>query len=618
MTRHLSILVLLAALAVQTFGSFPIPAARKVDWSLSGIAGGIPTNLTQFADLTQAPYSADNTGVIPCSVALNAALLACPSNQFVYLPPGTYNLTNTVRLRSNGAGIRGAGSRQTFLKRTTSLADGGVYVFDWETPGFSFDYSSTTAYAMTGAVAGATSVTCGTHDFAPGDLVLLDELEDGVTTSRVGSTGSATWTGRASGARCHSQLVTVLTTPTANSFSFTPPVALAITNQPECIRQAGTLRRAFIEALSVTNYDAGDQGATSPDHIMFIGSAFECWMKDCELALSKRRCGWLYSIANCEFRGMWMHHGIGTEWSSPAYDADRAYGFYIGLNCTGLRFEDNIGYKLHFMYAMEGAGPYNVYAYSDVSEVEFNSGGTPQPCGGNHAGWPHMNLFEGNRFASKILCDSYFGGNGFTTFYRNHLTIPYASGAASNIVNDQYSFVFDLWGRAVNAGSLGAYYHNVVGNVLGTRGFELDYEAPPGKQFTITSGNRAIYRLGNTNANEPWDIGEVRDPQVSATLLRAMNWDSTTVTNGGLVVGGAFTTNDLPPSLYRTTELDVGQAPGWPVLGQIGPHLGSNAPAAFLPATERRIAILLNIPTNYLTQRFIDKGPFVRGIRRRP
>ena len=38
-----------------------IPADRRAAWSGAGVSGGIPT-YPQFCDVTQAPYSADNTG----------------------------------------------------------------------------------------------------------------------------------------------------------------------------------------------------------------------------------------------------------------------------------------------------------------------------------------------------------------------------------------------------------------------------------------------------------------------------------------------------------------------------------------------------------------------------
>ena len=96
--------VLLLALGIN-FGAGRLPGA-SIDpsrlpasgWAGQvGIPGGIPTNYTQFCNVTQSipGYSgalADPTGVADSSPAINFAIQHCPNNQYVYIPTGNYHI----------------------------------------------------------------------------------------------------------------------------------------------------------------------------------------------------------------------------------------------------------------------------------------------------------------------------------------------------------------------------------------------------------------------------------------------------------------------------------------------------------------------------------------------
>ena len=96
-----------------------IDPSRAIDWSNVGIPGGIPTNRTQCGS-TIAAY----TGTAD---AINNALAACSSNQYVLLGSGTFNLSSGITFgnRSNLT-LRGAGADQTFIVFTGSGACGGL------------------------------------------------------------------------------------------------------------------------------------------------------------------------------------------------------------------------------------------------------------------------------------------------------------------------------------------------------------------------------------------------------------------------------------------------------------------------------------------------------------
>jgi hypothetical protein len=92
---------------------------------------------------------------------------------------------------------------------------------------------------------------------------------------------------------------------------------------------------------------------------------------------------------------------------------------------------------------------------------------------------------------------------------------------------------------------------SIVGNVLGSTGFETSYT-------TSTSGTRSIYGL---------------DPAIATSTLIHANWDS--VTNG--VVWNGADDRVLPGSLYLTGKPSWWGSLQWPA---IGPDVSPMYPAA--------------------------------------
>jgi hypothetical protein len=612
-------LIGLMLIAFAARGEFPVPAHRLADWTLCGIPGGISTNAyTTVINVTQAPYNADNTGAAEASHKIQDALNAATANTVVYLPAGLYLVSTTLLFRTSDVLILGDGPLRSFIKWGSDRTNNNVFYV--QPTGYSFDYTASTSYRLTnGLEQGSTNLGMDNNDFTAGDIVLIDEIGNGVEFDRFGSSGTATWTGRTNGLRSKGQLVKVLTR-TSTSFTFTPPLAINYTTNQiaHAVRQNATLWRVGFQGLSVSNSITTDGNGSARDMVEMSGCA-ECFWKDVELFGSKRRLFWVYGCYRPEFQGLYMHHGQGAEWSNPGYGPDRAYGFYTGLQTTGGLWWDNIGWKLHFLFAYEGPGPYNVIAYNYSTNVQFNNGETTQPSSGNHAAGSHFNLWEGNIFLSYILFDTYFGNSLASTIYRNLLQNEPLGGIDYTTNREQYMSILNFWGGTgpTNGGS---YSNNVVGNLLGRRGVEIYYEAPDGVSVNpgVNPFNRHIWRLGNTNANH-FEYTAEGDARVKNSLIRALNWDSVTVTNDGVVLGGTATTNDLPHSLW-ITEVEfkrrIGVAEGWDTVGGIGPHVGTNGNAIFLPARERMAAININGPTNYLTRRIIDRGTQIRGIRR--
>ncbi len=112
-------LLLLLASSLSVQAASPIPEGRSIDWSNTGVPGGISNRPTIFATIDADAYG---NGTTDASSAINAALAECPADQVVYLPPGTYRLNSPIHFRrKQGVTLRGAGMGKTVLKPADGL-----------------------------------------------------------------------------------------------------------------------------------------------------------------------------------------------------------------------------------------------------------------------------------------------------------------------------------------------------------------------------------------------------------------------------------------------------------------------------------------------------------------
>src|SRR5262249_32711418 len=67
--------------------SNPIPAGRGINWSRTGVPGGIPERTAIGARVDPLIYG---NGTTDATEAIQSAIHSCPENQVVYLPAGIY------------------------------------------------------------------------------------------------------------------------------------------------------------------------------------------------------------------------------------------------------------------------------------------------------------------------------------------------------------------------------------------------------------------------------------------------------------------------------------------------------------------------------------------------
>ncbi len=170
--RNVGMLLVLGAAAAA--GSRPppgsvyaVPPERRTLWK-PGIPGGIPARNTVCATIEAATYgngSEDATG------GIRAALDACPAGQVVALSAGTFAVTSTLVI-NKGVVLRGKGPKETLLK---SNGFNGAVV--WLGP--LWPHVGASVKLTANGAKGATSVSvANANGFAPGMLVLIDELWD--------------------------------------------------------------------------------------------------------------------------------------------------------------------------------------------------------------------------------------------------------------------------------------------------------------------------------------------------------------------------------------------------------------------------------------------------------
>jgi hypothetical protein len=189
----------------------------------------------------------------------------------------------------------------------------------------------------------------------------------------------------------------------------------------------------------------------------------------------------------------------------------------------------------------------------------------------NHNAHPNFNLYEGN-VTPQITADYIHGSSSDITVFRNvvrgrdWIDVP---NPPQNHSPEQNS----------NAIQLQMYnrYYNIVGNILGTTGWNGPYEqsGDPGSTWQ----EKAIYRLGYKASYDP-----ASDSLVRTTMIRHGNWDN--VTNG-IVWDSGITDHTLPSSYYLASR------PSW---------FGNLAWPPFNPANPTATAIM-RIPAGY---RFVN------------
>jgi Pectate lyase superfamily protein len=531
-----------------------IPADRRIQWD-PGVRGGIPNRTTIFANVKNAPYNAVGNGVMDDTAAIQAAITACPSNQVVYLPAGTYIISKPIAIK-NGVTVRGAGQANTSVKGASSYAYLWLMGFEDPTYDYGFTRYASMNLASSGLTKGSTTIaTSAAHGWNPGDFIQIDELESpngDPPISNDGSSGPCTWCGRASGNRPIGQWVQVMSVPSSTTATIYPSLDWNYRTDltAQGVKASGLTQGAGLEDLAVDNSlsDARDT--------IYFHFAVNCWCYRVEMKGSHRRMvdvwgGFWCTIKQCE-----IHDGVPALPATGAqYGGNRAYGVFLGGGCSAFLVENNNFSALELPVSLEGAPSGHVIAYNYFTDLRYNDDTWQRASIGCHGAHPMMNLIEGNWSEGKFQADYYWGTSSHQTFFRNRMY-----NAPGKTYGD--------WGNDLNEK---VRYYNFVGNVFG-KDVENVYDIE-NMNFNY-EGDHSIYRLGYTTAGDY--LAEGNDPNVKSTLLRHGNFDSV---HNSTVWDPTITDKNLPASLYLTNKPGWWGNLPWPAIGPDLSPIASLIPA---------------------------------------
>jgi hypothetical protein len=494
-----------------------ISADRRIDWSSVGIPGGIPDRATICTTIDSTIYG---NGATDATATIQDALGKCPDNQVVYLPAGTYMVSKTIFLRSYDT-LRGAGPGLTILKHTGSDAE-PIIGMDNVTWGVLI--SSPQPRDIVHAVKDAQVVTLSdVSGITSGDLLLLNQLNDGDLVTAEGTNGHCPQCGLGNGYRSLAQLVEV-NSINGNQVYLKQPLHwtynTALTPWAYWLSKKLITRWAGLENMTL----ASDSG-TDMRKVYFYSAEY-CWVRNVEVTNIVSHGIRADYCLQCEFRDNYIHGAF-------TYDNNVAYGVSIGTSSSNNLIENNILDTLT-AFVVAGLGSGNVFAYNYMNNLIYDTAkswmvGAPII---NHGAHPKMNLWEGNS-GYMVQSDFVWGSGSHNTIFRSRST---------GWMNDT---------RTQNNAAIRFAAHNrfmnVVGNVLGTTGKSNVYEVIAGQSYS--NYNKYIWVLGITDTST-----SSLDTQVASTLYRHGNYDY--VTNSTVWDQGN-TNHTMPASLY------LNQKPSW-------------------------------------------------------
>ncbi len=540
-----------------------IPADRIIDWSTAGIPGGIPVRQTICTTIDSSLYG---NGSTDATNAIQDALDNCPDGQVVYLPQGTYIISDTINLDDYDT-LRGAGPGKTIIKHTggysRSMVDmrGSVY---YQISSLHKTYNVLTANKDSQVI-----TLASTTGISPGDILLINQLNDGDLVDPVGVEGKCTYCGYEGGDRVLGQFVEV-TAVNGSQVSLNLP--LHWTYDPNLepwayqVDANAMVRHAGLEDITLTQDDP------EVEFMIEMDGAQYSWVKNVEIKNVQRRAMWVIDSLQNEIRDMYIHIGI------DGYGRDRGYGIFLDLHSSNNMVENNVLSTIDGGGVMAGGGASgNVIAYNYFHNISFDDPwwliASPSI---NHNPHPKMNLWEGN-IASKAEADIIHGSSSHNTLFRCR-----SNGWQAESITTR--------NNAIEIAAKNTYM-NVVGCVLGTPGKSNLYEVLPGQPYDDWS-DFVIWVLGVSSG--------VEDDLVAATLLRHGNYDY--VTNS-VVWDAGISDHELPDSLYRSgiPEWWCQETP-WPAIGPDVAGYANKTPAQRryegLPCTPASELALFATPAN--------------------
>lgn len=530
---------------VQMAGAQILPADRQIDWSLSGIPGGIPVRTSVCASIAAGASTS----------AIQSALNACPANQVVMLAAGAYNVSGGLRIPSNVV-LRGAGPQQTILNASGSGA-GFISFGSGATPVVSASKSVTG-----GTAAKSTSISVSsTSGISVGSHLMITQLNDTSYVNITTSNGTCTWCDGGigwNGTRVQGQIVEV-TSVSGNTVGISPGLFVAYTRTPLATPMAMGARNAGVEDLQVY---MNNTGYTANFRMEGVANT---WIKNVESNYTdgdhvQMHWGFRNEIRDSNFHNGFTHSPGQTESS-----------IFVANKTTGTLVENNVLRRLHAGVMLNWGAAGNVVAYN-YFDGNFDSSGYNSlfPSISLHGAHPMFNLIEGN-IGAKFDADYYWGSSSHATLLRNWFKgASQIWGPMSGRGAEQTGSAY--WASQALAAvdlSQTVRYFNLVGNVIGsdwqrsTIGRWTPSTVAPANRSYYTTNNPFGYSFGYANLSDGGGDSGNNSLAFSTAIIhgdydfvrQTFKWDS------------SIASTSVPASYYRTAKPSFFGALAWPAFG---------------------------------------------------
>lgn len=477
----------------SVYGQSPsgiIDPVRYIDWSTSGVVGGIPTVTTACANLTTSNTLAQ----------IRTALTSCPSGQVVNFAAGTYNLAGAIRIQSDGVVMRGAGP-STILNFTSDTdsdwpwaGKGLLQVFSSSNP-----YTSDTAPGVAGIAASTIKTFTGTNGsadtftkgatvlnmnstsgFAAGDMLVCWQLNDAdanvptanffISSSTTNPNNAVVWQGShdSFGAGLeHRSMITTINSSTsltvADGIPF-PTGTWKTSRTPQCgvLNDTKVLSNVGIENMTIQSINS----STNDICLVCVEGTTNFWMKGVVL---KPKFGAIGCYCGTDY-GLQLQDSTHATIIHNWFDKMAGGGFYTTTSYAAV-FPMSTFFRLENNIFNNSESPLEILVGTVGGAYLYNF---ENPLSGAEAGMQAhdlnyaYNLVEGNSFL-KYFADALHGGGGFHTMFRNHIQ----SGGV------------DLWSYHRN--------YNIIGNAINCNTI---YETQSADTTTYDRFLGACYRLG--------------------------------------------------------------------------------------------------------------------------
>jgi hypothetical protein len=478
-----------------------------VDWTQAGLPGGIPSRSTICANV----LTTDNTA------AIQSKINACPANQVVQFPSGTWNLSGSI-FANKGIVLRGNGPTHTLINLSGNIFLGTSG--SGNMGGYPANLGSTNWTG--GLTKGSTVLTlASTAGVVAGQRIVLDQYDSpNVFTFAVeGECTSGNSCGRndsplqfnGADSRAQFEIVEIQSVDSPTQITIKTP-GVAYNHSSGLAPQAfywntsgaqgpGNIKYAGIEDMKIN--------ANFNDFAISMPFCDYCWVQNVAITNIARSAVFFWWGYRDEVRDSYIS-------ASNTSGAPTEYGIEL-LATSFAKVENNILFGVTSPILPESSyGVVAGYNYT-LNTASGNQFGSFEP----HLAHNYLQLYEGN-VVDEIMYDNSWGSSSQNTAFRNRL-----SGNSPNKTNYRQAM------------KINAHNHdmNIVGNVIGDPTLHTRYQCDT---LDTSSADNFEYDLGFWN-NCGAGLTSY-DLVTESSLMRWGNWDAVTWKANGNSNGVRFCT----------------------------------------------------------------------------